>query len=105
MLPPVVKEHAATVAASLLLRPQRDWIPEPALVKRVLIREEPVVRVKPDVSGTHGLRRDPAARLHERRRVFPQQDLSKSTARESTSHPGASGESRRRRVTGGGAGS
>ena len=45
------RDWARAGAAPLLLQPQRDWIPEPTLRPRVLIREEPVVRVDPDVQA------------------------------------------------------
>src|SRR5947207_9154404 len=77
----VVKENAVAVPPGVLLQRQRDQIAKSSVRQRVLIREESVVRVEPDIrSALHRLRQDVGADLpRERRRhglVKQQPDMS-----------------------------
>ena len=73
----VVKEHTVAVPSGVLLQRQRDQIAKSSVGQRVLIREESIVRVEPDIRpALHGLRQDVGADFpRERRRhgLFEQQ--------------------------------
>ena len=64
----VIQEDAVAVAAAVFLRRQRDQIAESAVRQRVLIGEEPVVRIEPDVRPTlYGLGQDEGAECSRER--------------------------------------
>ena len=64
----IVEEDAVAVATSVLLQRHGDQIAEPSLRQRVLVREEAIVRIEPDVRPTfHRLGQDVGAELSRER--------------------------------------
>ena len=64
----VVKEDAVAVTSSVFLQRQRDQIAESSVGQRILIREESIVRVEPDVRpALHCLGEDVGADLPRER--------------------------------------